>query len=69
MTTATTWDIVCAANQHLRAADSPLWIKQFFPGKYEVVCLDQNGSATSKRLGHVMDEQAVRSFITQVVYA
>jgi hypothetical protein len=69
MNNATTWDIVCAANQHLSAANRPLRISQFFPGKYEVICLDQNGATTSRRLGKKMDEQTVRAFVAQVVFA
>ena len=69
MKTATTWDIVCAANQHLRATQAPLCINQFFPGKYEVVCLDANGTTTAKRLVKNLDEQTVRDFIAQVVFA
>ena len=69
MKTATTWDIVCAANQHLTATSADFKINQFFPGKYEVVCLDQNGTTTGKRLGEKMDEQAIREFIAQVVFA
>ena len=69
MKTATTWDIVCAANQHLTATSADFKINQFFPGKYEVICLDENGTTTGKRLGEKMDEQAIREFITQVVFA
>ena len=69
MNNATTWDIVCAANQHLSAANRPLRISQFFPGKYEIICLDQNGATTSRRVGKKMDEQAVRAFVAQVVFA
>jgi len=69
MKTATTWDIVCAANQHLTATSADFKINQFFPGKYEVICLDENGTTTGKRLGEKMDEQAIREFIAQVVFA
>ena len=69
MNNATTWDIVCAANQHLSAANRPLRISQFFPGKYEISCLDQNGATTSRRVGKKMDEQTVRAFVAEVVFA
>ena len=69
MQTASTWDIVCAANQQLSANDRPMKINQYFPGKYEIICLDENGTTTAKRIGKKMDEQQVRDFIAEVVFA
>ena len=69
MQTASTWDIVCAANQQLRATNRSIKVNQYFPGKYEVICLDENGATTAKRIGKKMDEQEVRTFIAEIVFA
>jgi len=44
-------------------------INQYFPGKYEIICLDENGATTAKRIGKKMNEQQVRDFIAEVVFA
>ena len=68
--TASTWDIVCAANQHLEATAQPLWINQFMPGTYEVLAVDQAGTAwANRRVGKTMNEEQVRLFVQQVVFA
>jgi len=70
MTTATTWDIVCAANQHLQATGQGLWINQFMPGTYEVLTTNAGGTVSAKRrIGKSMNEEQVRFFVQQVVYA
>jgi len=60
--TATTWDLVCSANQHLDARSAGARISQFFPGKYELI------TSSGVRVGHKMDDQAVRAFISQAVF-
>ena len=60
--TATTWDLVCSANQHLDARSAGARINQFFPGKYELI------TSSGVRIGHKMDAQAVRAFISQAVF-
>jgi len=70
MITASTWDIVCAANQHLEACGQAFRINQFMPETYEVLAADQFGTVSAKRrMGKTMNEQQVRLFIQQVVYA
>ncbi len=60
--TATTWDLVCSANQHLDARSAGARISQFFPGKYELI------TSSGVRVGHKMDDQTVRAFISQAVF-
>jgi len=60
--TATTWDLVCSANQHLDARSAVARISQFFPGKYELI------TSSGVRVGHKMDDQTVRAFISQAVF-
>jgi hypothetical protein len=70
MKTASTWDIVCAANQHLRSSGQAFWINQFMPETYEILTADQSGTVSAKRrIGKTMNEQQVRLFIQQIVYA
>ena len=69
MKTATTWDIVCAANQHLNATKQNFFINQFIPGCYELILCDASGTTTRRRLGKRMDEATVRDFVDQVVFA
>ncbi len=66
---ATTWDIVCAANQKLRSANRPIRINQFMPGVYEIICLNEQGATTGRRAGKKMDEETVREFVKTVVFA
>ena len=70
MTTASTWDIVCAANQHLEATGQGLRINQFMPETYEVLAADAGGTVSAKRrVGKTMNEEQVRLFVQQVVFA
>ncbi len=61
--TATTWDLVCSANQHLNARLAGARIDQVFPGKYELI------TSSGVRIGHKMDDQTVRAFINEAVFA
>ena len=61
--TATTWDLVCSANHHLNARLAGARIDQFFPGKYELI------TSSGVRIGHKMDDQTVRAFINEAVFA
>ena len=69
MTKASTWDIVCSANQQLTAMDVPLTINQYMPGRYEVIRLNSKGVTTGRRYGQPMDEETVKAFIYQTIYA
>lgn len=69
MRTATTWDRVCAANQHLAMRNLPLHINQFVPGSYEVILLRTDGGFSGVRVGQKMTELQVSAFVRDVVYA
>jgi hypothetical protein len=66
---ATTWDIVCAANQHLEATGRRLHIYQFFPGRYQAISIDRQGTARPMRkIGSQMTEAQVREFIWRFIF-
>jgi len=69
MKIATTWDRVCAANQHLARRNLPLHINQFLPGSYEVILLRSDGAYSNVRVGKKMTELQVSAFVRDVVYA
>jgi len=70
MKAATTWDLVCAANQEFERQCAGLWIMADPFGSYQVVEVDGNGTAwANKRVGLKMDEQELREFVNTVVFA
>ena len=69
MKTATTWDRVCSANQHLARRNLPLHINQFVPGSYEVILLRSDGGLSNVRVGRKMTELQVSAFVRDVVFS
>jgi hypothetical protein len=70
MKSATTWDLVCAANQELGRKCSGLWIMADPFGCYQAVEVDHDGVArANKKVGPKMDEQQLRDFVNTTVFA
>lgn len=66
---ATTWDIVCAANQHLDIIGARFKLVQFFPGRYQAIAVDASGTAwANRKIGSPMNEEQTRKFIKTVVF-
>lgn len=66
---ASTWDIVCAANQHLDIIDARFTLVQFFPGRYQVIAVDDKGTAwANRKIGSPMNEEQTRDFVKTVVF-
>lgn len=66
---ATTWDMVCAANQHLDIIGARFTLVQFFPGRYQAIAVDDKGTAwANRKIGSPMNEEQTRQFVKTVVF-